>query len=260
MHPSHCQSTGVALLGAVLLSLSSLVVPSATVAQLKFNPPPMKAPGNREAGAGRSDTCASTTGSSGLTAILPISNLGLTTKANPSFFAYVPPNNAEKAEFRLVEESTGKGIYTGELQLPTSTDSKAMYKHPAAILSLSLPSQDSTSALEPDKNYLWAVMVICNPKNRAEDIVTTGVIQRIGNRYLETLDPTIRTKLSRVEEASPEEQAAIYGSAGIWNDMLAQTISLTDGKKEFQNLLDDQGLKSIAETPIVQTPLAPINP
>ena len=57
-------------------------------------------------GAVRRDTCATTTDTSGLVALLPESNLGLTTKAFPTFVAYIPSNNAERIEFRLYEEET----------------------------------------------------------------------------------------------------------------------------------------------------------
>jgi hypothetical protein len=108
MNASFRQSTAAVLAATALLSLTSLITPMGTMAQVKFNPPSkLKAPGNREGGLMRSDSCAATAGGSGLTVILPTTNLGLTTKAFPSFFAYVPPNNAEKVEFRLVEESSG---------------------------------------------------------------------------------------------------------------------------------------------------------
>jgi hypothetical protein len=250
---------GIIVKAALVLSLSPLFMATIAQAQIKFNPPPMKAPGNREAGASRSDTCAATAGGSGLTAILPTSNLGLTTKAYPTFFAYIPPNNAQGAEFRLIEESTNKEVYTGKLQLPVNNDAKATYKHPTAILNLSVPARGPEGALEPDKKYVWAVMLICNPKNRAEDIVVTGVVQRVGNRYLQTLDPNVRIKLSKIDQASPQEQVLIYGLAGIWNDMLSQAINLENGKKEFRNLLGGQGLKSIADVPIFNSNLVPVN-
>ena len=115
---------------ALLLSSSVLAVASAAIADT-FKAPKVGAPGNREAGAARSDTCASTASSSGLTAIVPTSNVGLTTQAYPTFFAYIPANNAVRTEFRLMDEETGEETLVGQIQMPKADAANAPYKYKA---------------------------------------------------------------------------------------------------------------------------------
>jgi hypothetical protein len=250
---------------AVLLSTSILAVTGTAMASSKFKAPKVGAPGNREAGASRSDTCASTVSSRGLTAILPTTNLGLTTQPYPTFFAYIPSNNAVKAEFRLIEEETGEEIFVGQIQMPKADDSNAIYKNKASVVRMPLPKASSAKGLEAGKNYLWALMVVCNANNRAEDIVVTGVIQRVDAEYIQTLDPETKQKLNRVNEVSDREQLSIYASAGIWHDMLADVSMLLKQNpatygEEWKSLLSDQGLGSISSVPVVESRIEPLQP
>ena len=235
------------------------------VAQSGFRPPRSGAPGNREAGASRSDTCASTANHNGLTALLPTSNLGLTTKAFPTFFAYIPPNNAPKAEFRLLEEGSGEEVFTGQVLMPKADMPNANYRHKASVVELSLPQTGAMRGLTAGKNYLWALMMVCNPQNRAEDIVITGVVQRVGEDYLKDLDPQTRQRLQQVGQIPAQERLSVYGSAGIWQDLLADVAALmqqnpSSYRDDWQVLLSEQGLAAIATTPIVERQLEPISP
>jgi hypothetical protein len=252
-------------LSALLLSTSTLMAIEGAMANTKFNPPRSGAPGNREAGAARSDTCASTANSNGLTAVLPTSNLGLTTRAFPTFFGYIPPNNAEEAEFRLIEEESGQEVFTGRVQLPKADAPKVAYKYKASVVSWALPRNSVTDGLKAGKNYVWALMIVCNAKNRAEDIVVTGVVQRVGDNYVKTLDAETKRKLNRINTASPQERISIYGAAGIWQDMLADTATLmqknaTTYSKDWKDLLKEQGLGAIAAVPVIPVKLEPLSP
>ncbi|XGV98313.1 MAG: DUF928 domain-containing protein [Leptolyngbya sp. BL-A-14] len=252
-------------LATLLLGTSVLVATDAAVAGAKFTPPRSGAPGNREAGAARSDTCASTTNNNGLTALLPSSNLGLTTKAFPTFFAYIPPNNAQRAEFRLIEEDSSKEVFTGQVPMPKADAPDAAYKYKASVVSMSLPRQGLGEGLKAGKNYLWALMVVCNAQNRAEDIVVTGVVQRVDENFVKSLDPATKQKLNHVNTVSVQEKLSIYGSAGIWQDMLADTAALVQKNpasysKEWKDLLNEQGLGAIANAPTVEIKLEPAQP
>lgn len=252
-------------LSALLCSTSFVAATDVALAGSSFRPPRSGAPGNREAGAARSDTCASTASSNGLTALLPSSNLGLTTRAYPTFFAYIPPNNAKQAEFRLLEEGTNQPVFIGQIPMSQAATANSAYQYKASVLSMSLPKSAVPQGLQVGKSYMWALMVVCNPKNRAEDIVVTGVVQRVGDDYIKTLDPKIKQNLNRINQASPQEKLAIYGAAGIWNDMLADTAALMQKNpatygKDWKDLLSDQGLGAIATVPIVEVNLKPIRP
>ncbi|MEM7773100.1 MAG: DUF928 domain-containing protein, partial [Cyanobacteria bacterium P01_A01_bin.37] len=84
---------------------------------LNFQVPDMGTTGNREAGAQRNDTCIDASQTSGMMALVPDTNIGLTSEASPDLFAYIPPNKAEKAELRIFNEATGAQIYAGEFTL-----------------------------------------------------------------------------------------------------------------------------------------------
>lgn len=250
---------------AGLMSVAVLLPMGEANAGSKFKPPKSGAPGNREAGAARSDTCASTAKSNGLTAMLPTSNLGLTTRPFPTFFAYIPPNNAQSAEFRLIEEEDDQEIFVGQVQMPRSSGAKADYKYQSAVLSLPLPTAGLGEGLKPGKRYLWAVLLVCNAKNRAEDIVVTGVVQRVGAVYLKGLDAETQRKLNGINQASAQEKLNIYGAAGIWHDLLADVATLrqknpTSYTGEWQSLLSEQGLSSLSPIPVVEGKLEPLRP
>ena len=140
-------TTGFSL-GASLLCASVLMTPSAAFAG-GFNPPATGSPGNREAGAARSDTCVSTVNGNGVTALLPSSSIvGLTTQDSPKIFAYIPPNNAEKAEFRLLEEKSSKELFVGQVQMPKAESGKDSYKYKASVVGISLPA-NAVEKLQP---------------------------------------------------------------------------------------------------------------
>ena len=249
-----------------LLALATVCLPFMqaleSFAQIRFNAPQMTAPGNRESGAARSDTCVTTVDDNGLTAVLPETNVGLTTKEYPSFFAYVPANNAEWAELRLIEEDTGNELYVGQVSLP-SADPSADYRHEPSLVSLTIPEDDSATALESGKSYLWALMMVCEPDNRAADIVVTGVVQRVDDGYLQSLSPEVRARLDGLDALAPEEQLIAYGDAGIWQDLLGVLSTLTSKdpstyQSDWNSLLGEQGLGAIADRPIVFSEVEPL--
>lgn len=248
-------------IAAMVLWLPFGVLMEPAIAQVPFEAPPVSAPGNRESGSSRSDTCATTLNEAGLTAVIPETNVGLTTKALPVFFAYVPANNAEWVEFRLFDEETGAEMYVGQVALPVATD--AEYRYAPSLVSLSIPEEEAAIALEAGKRYLWALMLVCNGENRAEDIVVTGVVQRPEATYFESLEPSIQDQLSSVSQLAPADQLMVYGEAGLWHDLLEVLASLaTSDPTAYQNdwstLLAAQGLGAIANAPIVFTKIDPL--
>lgn len=247
---------------AMILSLPLTTLINVAVAQVQFNAPPVSAPGNRESGASRSDTCAMTIDDSGLTAVIPESNVGFTTKASPSFLAYVPANNAERVEFRLFEEETGDEVYVGQVPLPVAS-SGASYSYMSSVVSFSMPQDNTMVSLEPGKSYLWALILVCNGNNRAEDIVVTGVVQRPAPDYFAGLAPEVQDQLAAIDTSSPAEQLATYGEAGIWQDLIAMLAVLANRdpslyQSDWNTLLEQQGLGAIANRPIVFVEVEPM--
>ncbi|MEM9002992.1 MAG: DUF928 domain-containing protein [Cyanobacteria bacterium P01_F01_bin.86] len=229
---------------------------------VNFDPPPMSSPGNREAGGQRSDTCVDTRDTTGLVALVPNTNVGLTTEASPNLLAYVPPNSAQRAELRILKEVTGEEVFTGEVSLPEA-NTDLDYRYQAAILNMPLTS--GAVVLEPDTNYLWALMLVCNSDNRAEDIVVDVIVQRIGEDYLNTLPSDITGPLANVSSFSGEDKLTAYSSAGVWHDLLLELSVLRQEnpglyESTWAGLLTNQGMDKIANAPIYESSLQPLNP
>jgi hypothetical protein len=245
----------VSLLG-IVACCAALPAQAQLNTELSFQAPPVGSPGNREAGSGRSDTCVALTEQAGLTAIVPETNLGLTTQAAPQLFAYIPTSNAAFAELRLLKESTGEDVYVSQVSMPPA--STPGFANHASALSLTLPAAID---LEPGENYLWALMLVCNADNRAEDIVVTAVVQRADDAYLDTLSPEVSKQLSDLDQASASEKLTIYSSAGLWQDLLAQLSTLVAADPAtyapvWSDLLTSQGLGAIADAPLYPSQLS----
>lgn len=256
------------LLLATLLSLSGLfgINSQSVSAQIEtlvnFEPPPMSSPGNREAGGQRNDTCADTRDAPGLMALVPDTNVGLTTKNSPDLFAYVPPSNVEQAELRIFKEDTGAEVFAGQIVLPEST-ADSDYKYQAAIISMPLKSE--LVSLQPGESYIWALMLVCNTRNRAEDIVVDVVVQQADDNYLSTLPSDVNKALEEVGSASNEEQLRIFSAAGLWQDLLSELSMLVQEnpslyEASWQRLLSNQGMETVADAPIFESTLLPLNP
>lgn len=244
---------------AVLVLTLPLVTGLEAVAQVRFFAPPVGAPGNREAGTSRSETCASPDGGQRLTAVVPETNVGLTTKAFPTFFAYLPANNAAGAELHLYEEASGQQVYVSQVELP-APDETAEYRYQPAVLQLTA-SEGVT--LEPGTNYIWALMLVCNAEDREDDVIAIGVVQRTDAAYLNGLPISLRGQLGGAESASPQDKLATYGRAGIWHELLETLAPLVKSnpgayQSDWAGLLEQQGLGAIADAPIITSEVNPL--
>ncbi|MBD2463374.1 DUF928 domain-containing protein [Oscillatoria sp. FACHB-1407] len=204
---------------------------------IQFNAPSIGAPGNRESGASRSSACA--TSDRGLKALLPETNVGLTTEARPTFFAYIPPSSANSAEFILYEDGTDELIYSTALEINGES----------GIASISLPSGADTPMLEVNKTYYWYFTVICDADDRSADMTVQGSIRRV----------PISSDLARqLASASTQERPAVYAAAGIWQDALAALAALNNSepnnpntRSSWNSLLSAVGLQDIADEQIL---------
>lgn len=248
-------------IAASLLTLPLIALEA--YAQVRFVAPPVSAPGNREAGTARNNACATIEADQRLTALIPDTNIGLTTQALPTFFVYVPANNAEGAELRLYEADSGVEVYAGQLTLPAADDTAAEYRYPPQILKLAMSEDALPLTLDPGKNYIWSVMLVCNEDDRADDIITASIVQRTDTPYLQTLAPDLRNQLANVDSTTAAAQLIAYGEAGIWHELLATLAVLVASDpstytNDWNTLLEEQGLGAIANTPIVSTEIEPL--
>ena len=218
--------------------LTSLVVSSSSFPQASGAQEPNSIrdglPGRR-VGSGTRGEC--NFGSKQLTALIPKNNLALTVAANPQLFFYLPSiSNSQTIEFVLLDEADNQ-IYDKTFK-PTSTN---------GIISLSL-SDPSLKELAIGKKYHWYLSIICNAQDRANDISVDGWIQRV------ELNPTLARKL---EISAPLQRPAVYVTADLWQDALANLAQLrlshpndTTIASHWSQLLRSIDLDNIAQEPL----------
>lgn len=171
-------------------------------------------------------------------------NQTLTVAANPTFFVYVPETTAKSAEFLLSDEQDNE-VYQTTLRLPTvlSSDVPTSSVSSPSIIKLSLPANVS---LETGKNYRWvfALNCIAPDGDLSGNLYVEGWIQRT------ELTPDLKTK---IEQATPLEQAKLYAMARIWPETLVIASQLRSSKPdEWEELLKSVGLTQIAQAPFIE--------
>jgi len=175
-------------------------------------------------------------------------NQTLTVAANPTFFVYVPETTAKFAEFLLLDDQDKK-VYETSLKLPTvlSSDVSNSSVSTPGIVKLSLPANVS---LETGKTYHWEFQLNCPPENpqdppdASDNPLVEGWIQRT------ELSSDLKTK---IEQATPLEQAKLYAKARIWSEALMLAAQLRSSHPaEWEELLKSVGLNEIAQVPLLE--------
>ncbi|MBE9007820.1 DUF928 domain-containing protein [Fortiea sp. LEGE XX443] len=172
-----------------------------------------------------------------LTALIPESQLGLTTLANPALFFYVPQTSAPELEL-VVQNENEQEVYI----------QKYKPSNKAGIISLRLP----VNSLAVNKQYKWKLSLICNPTDKSQNKVVAGLVQRV------LPDQQLVKKL---QQATRQERAVLYAAAGIWHDALASVAQIRYLLPNNQGLASDwEGLltarnvglnRQIAQQPLI---------
>ena len=180
----------------------------------------------------------------------PPVNQTLTVAANPTVFVYVPETTTLLAENLLfaefsVYDDQGEDFYKTTLQLPTvlSSDVPTSSVSTPGIVKLSLPAD---VRLETGKNYRWVFQLSCGKANaeRSFGRYVEGSIQRT------ELSSDLKTK---IEQATPLEQAKLYAKARIWSETLMLAAQLRSSQPaEWEELLKSVGLTQIAQAPFIE--------
>jgi len=181
--------------------------------------------------------CASSSQLS-LTALVPENNIGRTVSDYPTFFFYLPQTEAELAEFILQDES-GNRIYQQDLPI----------KNLSGVIGVSIPANTNVPPLEAGKKYTWVFLLVCDPEDRASDLLKSGVVRRV------ELSADI---LRELENADPRQKTFIYAKNGIWQDALSTLAAArransndTDLAADWKSLLDSVKLGEIAKEPML---------
>lgn len=176
-----------------------------------------------------------------------------TAAEHPKIWFYNPykPDSIDSMEF-VLQDDQDTDIYRGVVSLPQTS----------GVVGVQVPKNVS---LQPGKLYHWYLSVkgkdsACNSgrsstaKPQSGDSMTAmvyvdGWIERAA------LLPTLSDRLN---QASPQQQAALYGENGFWFDAvntLAETqLSKPSNaaiKTDWQTLLKDGGLETLSTQPLV---------
>jgi hypothetical protein len=148
-------------------------------------------------------------------ALLPKTNIGLTTAGKPTFFFQISPTSAKEATFTLFDDDT---MYEKTFPL-TKT---------GGIISFTLP--DDAKALEVGKEYAWKLEANCKPDDPEANPRVQGSIKRIQPSQKLTNDLT---------KVPMRDRVALYAEAGYWYDTLKTLADLRSTNPNDSTLIDD---------------------
>ncbi|MEG4813405.1 DUF928 domain-containing protein [Microcoleus sp. K5-D4] len=228
---------------AIAVTLPSLLTPMQAVPapillsqNVNFKPPDVTAPDNRQGGTHRG--CKLRDGLF-ITPLIPESNMGLTLTESPTFFVYVS-QPAAQVEFILLNEDESEVVYETTLK-----------NDKAGIIGVSLSEKDQTKNIEVGKRYVWSFALACDPLERSGDYIVKGWMQRI--------EPQANLK-NDLANPDPMAKVIAYAKNGIWYETVAtlaemRRLAPDDSRltTEWTQLLQSQGLESIAAQPLVQS-------
>ncbi len=203
-----------------ILGLSFLIPFAAAEAHIPFKAPVgLGVPGRRIAAGSRSmenkeHQCVAN--DARVVAMVPQSNMVLTTAKNPVLFFYVPQTSAPQLEL-VVQDKENSQKFVKQFYKPSSQ---------AGVVKIPI----TATSLAAGKEYRWFFSIICNPKERSKDQEVEGSIQRINP------DSQLLTKLN---SATPNERVKFYAEAGYWADTTASLAQLISDHPNEQNLKDD---------------------
>lgn len=207
----------------IIVGLSFLIPSTIAEARIAFQVPAgLTVPGRRVAGASRTTLCTSK--GQHLTAIVPKSNIGLTTLANPVLFFYVPPSSESALELVVQDE---KQNFVKQYYKPSGN---------GGVVAIPI----NKTSLEVGKQYRWFFSVVCNARERSKDLSVKGGIKRISP------NPQLATQL---KGATLNERVNLYAKAGIWQDALTTLVELRSQspndpqlKADWNTLLTAEGV------------------
>jgi hypothetical protein len=238
MRQKHSRTTLLKTCLALSLGLFVCSWPTLTLAQNQPAPRTVqrRLPGRR-VGAGTRGPC--TNPKQPLVALIPDTNLGLTTEKYPTLFWFVPPTPARTAEFVLNNEKKQE-VYKTTFAITGSP----------GVVSVTLPASATLPPLEVNKNYFWTFSLICNPSDPSAVDFVQGWVQRVA------LSSDLGNQLFK---ATPRDRPAIYARAGIWNDTLKSLSELRRANPrdralttDWETLLKSVGLETVAKAPLVE--------
>lgn len=223
-----------------LVSAKEVLIAQRRRARLRFRVPNLRASGNLRGGAARGNCSVDGISKVEVVPLVPTTNIGLTVAAKPTFFFQVSKSAAKEAKFSLLNKEGDDTLYEKTFPL-TST---------GGVMSFTLPADAQT--LEVNKEYRWSLEVICDTQDgdQGGNTHVEGAVKRV------TPEAPIAQELNN---APISDRLTIYTQAGYWYDTVKTLAQLrldnpndSTLKEEWTDLLDEVGLNTIAQQPLVQ--------
>lgn len=133
--------------------------------------------------------------------------VALTTQASAPLWVYIPPTRAQSAEFSLFDNVTQSFVYSGRFPIEAS-----------GIYQINLPANIEMKADQPNapQDYTWFIDLVCEPNNPSANLSHLGTLKRVNPASLSG-DLTV----SLNQAANNLDRATVYGSQGVWLDMVS---------------------------------------
>lgn len=198
-------------------------------------------PGRRVGGGTRAPELASYDEHKPLIALMPDSNIGLTTEPYPTLLFHVPVFSSEQEAEFLLYNSADELIYDGRFNVTGES----------GLLDFDLSSVETLEPLAIDETYKWYFVIVT--RDRSQDIVVDGWLQRVA------LEEVLRQQRVSAEGSSHfgvatslEEAVALY--------QLRQTNGQDAGiVAEWDKLLNAIGFSYLSEETLSTLSLVPIS-
>lgn len=139
--------------------------------------------------------------------VLAPQQTGYTVQAGPTIYWYLSKSVDKPAELTVNS--------TASLQAAATPALDITLKPPLSKGIHALRLADHGVTLKPGVQYQWFVAVVSNPKQRADDVLAGGSIERVAD------SATLQAKLEKTPKA---QWAAVYAESGIWYDAI-ETLS-----------------------------------
>lgn len=189
-------------------------------------------PGRRVGGGSRGE-CVS---SDALVSLSPENHLIETTSATPTLYFTMPTFEDPMLLEFVLKNKDGDIIVDKLFETGTS----------GGLQGLDLSNH--ISPLDIGEEYEWYVSVLCNPSNRAQDLVVHGWMRHVA---LVNEAPTSAN-------LSVEQQIESYQAQGLWHDAITllvqsqnQGMNHVDTTPLWANLLEEEGLQQLVDATVI---------
>lgn len=160
--------------------------------------------------------CSSDTTAS-LTALAPQAHVGQSSNSHPTFMWFMPDEKPFVMEFELYEK-TAIGRQNINRQQLTSQQ---------GWMSFTLPQ--TATALSPDKDYFWQVIVYCNPNRPSSALVASAELK------IQALPTVLASQLDQAPAATTKVELLAEG--GFWYDAMAELNTSTPQAQQLRTAL-----------------------